>query len=185
MGNQGKKIGLGSPTRRVALGVPFLCLLLLVVSGGWIGFPNATRRVGGTLALASRGSEAGGVRREAPGASGLAWSDPNLPSSPGLHLGHGELFLRMMLSVGLVLALGAAALVLSRKVLPGVAQRGGKEIHVLETVYLGPRKALHLVEVGHQRLLIASTNDSVTMLAPVNEAWLEAAQPELDEAAKA
>lgn len=177
MGTQGKKIG-------------FLCLLL-IVSGGWI-------------ALASRDGEAVGRRPEAPGASplqpgvlnakdrvggplpasSLVWSDPNLPSSPGLHLGNGELFLRMMLSVGLVIALGAAALYLSRKVLPRVAHASGKEIHVLETAYLGPRKALHLVEVGNQRLLIASTSDSVTMLAPMNEAWLEEAKPELGEAAK-
>ncbi|MCX5645675.1 MAG: flagellar biosynthetic protein FliO [Phycisphaerae bacterium] len=171
MGNQGKKIG-------------FLCLLL-VVSGGWI-------------ALASRqGGDVGGQSADPIRRPSSFLSDPNLPSSPGIHLGNGELFLRMMLSVGLVIALGAAALYVSKKVLPGVAQRGGKEIHVLETAYLGPRKALHLVEVGNQRLLVASTNDSITMLAPVNEAWLgapnaegrvgeplEAAQPELDQAVK-
>jgi len=157
MGNQGKKIG-------------FLCLLL-VISGGWI-------------ALASRGSEAGGGRPETPGASSLNWSGSGLPSSPSLHVGNGELFLRMMLSVGVVIALGAAALYLSRKVLPRVAHASGKEIHVLETAYLGPRKALHLVEVGNQRLLIASANDSVMMLSLVNEAWLEAAKPELGEAEK-
>ena len=170
MGHQGKKIG-------------FLCLLL-VVSGGWIGLSNAPSRVAPTLAPASRGSEAGGVGLETPRASGLAWSDPNGPSSGGLHLGNGELFLRMMLSVGLVIALGAAALYLSRKVLPRVAHASGKEIHVLETAYLGPRKALHLVEVGNQRLLIASTNDNVTMLALVNEAWLDLTKPELGEAGK-
>jgi flagellar biogenesis protein FliO len=170
MGNHGKKIG-------------FLCLLL-VVSGGWI-------------ALASHDSEADGGRPETPGASGLTWSGSDLPSSPNLHLGNGELFLRMMLSVGLVIALGAAALYLSRKVLPRVTHASGKEIHVLETAYLGPRKALHLVEVGNQRLLIASANDSVMMLSLVNEAWLGApnaedrvgepldvAKPELGEAEK-
>jgi flagellar biogenesis protein FliO len=166
MCNQGKKIG-------------FLCVLL-VVSGGWIAF--ASRQTGGQKA------EDRAVLRPASSVvrdPSSFLSDPNLPSSPGLSLGNGELFLRMMLSVGLVIGLGAAALYLSRKVLPRVAHAPGKEIRILETAYLGPRKALHLVEVGSQRLLIASTNDRVTMLAPVNEAWLDLAKPELDEAVKA
>jgi flagellar biosynthetic protein FliO len=75
----------------------------------------------------------------------------------------------MMLSVGLVIGLGAVALYLSKRALPRVAKAAGKEIHVLETAHLGPRKALHLVKVGGRRLLIASTSDSVTMLAGIPE----------------
>jgi flagellar biosynthetic protein FliO len=78
----------------------------------------------------------------------------------------------MMLSVGLVIGLGAVAFYLSKRALPRVVKAGGKEIHVLETTYLGPRKALHLVEVGRQRLLLASTSESVTMLARVPHAEL-------------
>ncbi len=165
MDNRSKKIAL-------------LCLLL-IVSGGWI-------------ALVSRGGEAGGTRPEAPdapalqsSASRLAWSDPNPPTGPGLDLGKGELFLRMMLSVGLVIGLGGIALYLSKRALPRVVHGGSKEIQVLETAYLGPRKALHLVEVGSQRLLIASTHDRITMLAPLNETWVEIPKPELEEAGKA
>lgn len=158
MGHQGKKIG-------------FLCLVL-IVSGGWI-------------ALASRqGGDVGGQSADPLDRPSSFLNGSDLPSSPGLHLGNGELFLRMMLSVGLVIALGVAALYLSRKVLPRVTHASGKEIHVLETAYLGPRKALHLVEVGNQRLLIASANDSVMMLSLVNEAWLEAGKPELGETEK-
>jgi len=136
----------------------FLCLLL-VGCGGWI-----------TLA-ARPGGGAGGIEPETLCASSLILSDPNSPPSPSLTLGNGELFLKMMLSVGLVIGLGGAALYLSKRVLPRVTHAPGKEIHILETAYLAPRKALHLVEVGGQRLLIASTSDRVTMLAPVNEAW--------------
>jgi flagellar biogenesis protein FliO len=75
----------------------------------------------------------------------------------------------MMLSVGLVIGLGAVALYLSKRALPRVAKAASKEIHVLETAHLGPRKALHLVKVGGRRLLIASTSDSVTMLAGIPE----------------
>jgi flagellar biogenesis protein FliO len=172
MCNQGKKIG-------------FLCVLL-VVSGGWIAL--ASRQGGDVAGLKT---ENGGQKTEDAARSTdpirhpSFLSDPNLPSSQGISLGNGELFLRMMLSVGLVIGLGAVALYLSRKVLPRAAHAPGKEIHILETAYLGPRKALHLVEVGNQRLLIASTNDSVTMLAPVTEGWLDMAKPELGEAVKA
>ncbi len=112
-------------------------------------------------------------------------SDPDLSSGPNLSFGSGELFLKMMLSVGLVLGLGGAALYVSRRVLPRVTHAPGKEIHILETAYLGPRKALHLVEVGGRRLLVASTSDHVTMLTTVNEEWLDLPKAEIAEAVKA
>jgi flagellar biosynthetic protein FliO len=158
--------------------IGFLCLLLLA-SGGWI-------------ALASRQSGAAtgpSVEKDAARSSTLRDSafagDPDLSSGPNLSLGSGELFLKMMLSVGLVLGLGGAALYVSRRVLPKVTHAPGKEIHVLETAYLGPRKALHLVEVGGQRLLIASTSDHVTMLTTVNEEWLDLPRAEIAETVKA
>ena len=176
---------MGHPRKKIGL----LCLLLLV-SGGWIAF--AARQGGVT---GGRKTEDGGPRTEdsavprSPSSalrdSASFLSDPNLPSSPSVSLGNGELFLRMMLSVGLVIGLGAVALYLSKRALPRVVPPGGKEIHILETAYLGPRKALHLVEVGSQRLLIASTSDSVTMLAPVNETWPDMPKVEIGEAAKA
>ncbi len=112
------------------------------------GTPNATNRIGEGLPPAEKS-------RRGP--------------EPYFALGSPELFLRMMLSVGLVIGLGAVALYLSKRALPRVAKAASKEIHVLETAHLGPRKALHLVEVGGRRLLIASTSDSVTMLAGVPE----------------
>ncbi len=158
--------------------IAFLCLLLLA-SGGWI-------------ALASRQSGAAtgpSLEKDAASASALRnspfASDSGLSSGPNLSLGNGELFLKMMLSIGLVLGLGGAALYVSRRVLPKVTHAPGKEIHVLETAYLGPRKALHLVEVGSQRLLIASTSEHVTMLTTVNEAWLDIPRAEIAEVVKA
>jgi flagellar biogenesis protein FliO len=175
---QKKKLGLGSQTRRVAYGAPFLCLLLLA-SGGWIAV--ASRPTGAAAGQKMENSAASSSARRDSAFS----SDPDLSSGPSLSLGNGELFFKMMLSVGLVLGLGGAALYLSRRVLPRVTQRGGKEIHILETACLGPRKALHLVEVGGQRLLIASTSDHVTMLAPLNDAWLDVSKPQLEETVQA
>jgi flagellar biosynthetic protein FliO len=164
MGRQ-KKIGLGSSTRPVAFGLPLLFLLLLV-SGGW-------------MALASRSSAESGLPASddrvlpapvtPPPTSFLSDSDP--ASSSKIHLESGELFFKMMLSVGLVLGLGAAAFYLSKRVLPRVARAPGKEIRILETAGLGPRKALHLVEVSGQRLLLASTSENVTLLTSLSEVW--------------
>jgi hypothetical protein len=171
MGSQRKRIGLwcGSPTRRVTLGVP--CLLLLV-SGGWIAFASHPSAEGGARETGREGSETRSLNAQPPTPAHSSFlSDPNLPAAPGISLGNGELFLRMMLSVGLVIGLGAAALYLSKRALPRAVHAGGKEIHILETAYLGPRKAIHLVEVGSQRLLLASTSDSIALLAPVTEAW--------------
>jgi len=159
--------------------IGFLCLLL-IISGGWIAF--ASRQAGQAEGVRLETSGASAVQ---PSASSLVLHDPNLASPASGGLGSGELFFKMMLSVGLVIGLGGAALYLSKRVLPRVVHTPGKEIHILETAYLGPRKALHLVEVSGQRLLIASTSDNITMLAPVNEAWLDLSKQELGETVKA
>ncbi len=155
-----------------------LCAVL-VVSAGWIAL--ASRQT------AEQKTEDEGQRTDdstvIQGPSSFL-NDSRLSTSPGVGLGNGELFFRMMLSVGLIIALGAAALYLSKRVLPKVTHAPGKEIHVLETAYLGPRKTLHLVEVGGQRLLIASTSDRITMLASVPEPWPDLANQELGEAVK-
>jgi flagellar biosynthetic protein FliO len=166
--DRGFEVEVSNQKKRIVV----LCTLL-VVGGGWVG-------------LASR--YAGGHDQAAPSTAGTALSfpaDANLPAPAGLSLGGRELFLKMMLSVGLVIGLGAAAVYLSKRVLPRVANVAGKEIRVLETTYLGPRKALHLVEVAHQRLLIASTNDHITTLAHLNDAWLDMARQESEETVKA
>jgi flagellar biogenesis protein FliO len=57
----------------------------------------------------------------------------------------------------------------SKKLLPRFTNLPGRQIRVLETTHLSPRKGLHLVEVGSHRLLIASTNEKITMLADVTD----------------
>jgi len=109
------------------------------------------------------------------------FDDPNLGNDRDLDFAGRDFFFKMMLSVGLVIGLGGAALYLSKRVLPKVTRTSGKEIHVLETSYLGPRKALHLVEVGSHRLLIGSTNESITPLAHVTEAWIEMSKRQMDD----
>ncbi|MHC4456525.1 MAG: flagellar biosynthetic protein FliO [Planctomycetota bacterium] len=83
--------------------------------------------------------------------------------------GSRELFFKTMLSVLLVVALGAVAIYVSKKFLPRISNLSGKEIRVIETVHLGPRKFVHLLQVGNQRFLIGSTNENVTKLADVTD----------------
>ncbi len=115
-------------------------------------------------------------------ATGSFLNDPNLAQQSGLGIDSGKLFVKMVGSVVLVIALAGAVLYLSKKVLPKVTNAAGKEIRVVETTYLGPRKALHLVEVGNQKLLIGSTNESIATLAHVGDAWLDIPKQETDQA---
>ena len=110
--------------------------------------------------------------------SGFAYgSDPNRIAGSDNDVSAGEMFFRMMLMVLLVIILGAAAIYLSRKLLPRFAQLSGKRIRVVETVHLGPRKTVHLLRIGNQQLLIGSTNENITRLADVTGALSEVDSP--------
>lgn len=151
-------------TKRIAI----LCILL-VMGAGWAGL---TSRYAGRAEPAGTGMQTG---------HNSFLNDPNSPPLTGFDLDNGGLFLRMMLSVGIVIGLGVAAVFLSRRVLPRMANAAGREIRIIETTGLGPRRALHLVEVGNQRLLIASTAESITMLTPLYDAPLDASKQQADD----
>ena len=70
--------------------------------------------------------------------------------------------------VGFVIILGVAAVYVSKKFLPKLTHASGKRVRVIETVHLGPRKTVHLLQVDDKQLLIGSTSDSITKLADVN-----------------
>jgi flagellar biosynthetic protein FliO len=76
-----------------------------------------------------------------------------------------ELLFRMMGGLIIVIALMMAVFYLSKRVLPKLNKNSGKEIQILETTMLGPRKYLHVIKVANQRLLLGSTNDRINMLA--------------------
>lgn len=115
-----------------------------------------------------------------------------------------ELFFKMMLSVLLVFVLGAAAIYISRKLMPRITNSPGKQIHILETAHLGPRKAVHLIEIRNQKsedrkqrtenriltsdncrlktvLLIGSTNENITTLADVTSTLAELPTQEVED----
>ena len=80
-----------------------------------------------------------------------------------------EIFYKIMLSIVFIIILGAAALFMTKKFLPKIAKLQGKEIRVIETVHLGPRKSVHLLEIGSRRFLIGSTNENIRKLADLTE----------------
>ena len=107
----------------------------------------------------------------------LGVKDSNFTTGSNENPGAGELFRRMIFMVLLVIDLGAAAIYLSKKLLPRFTRMSGKKICVLETVHLGPRKSLHLVTIGKQMLLIGSTNENITKLADVTDELSEVTLP--------
>ncbi len=108
---------------------------------------------------------AGGVSKSKAGS--LFANDPNFSERQSDSAGSRELFYKMVLSVLLVVALGVAAIYVSKKLLPKITNLPGKEIRIVETVHLGPRKAVHLLEIGDRRFLISSTNENITKLADI------------------
>lgn len=95
--------------------------------------------------------------------------EPNLLTKPNTQ----ELFFKMMFAVLLVIALGAAAIYTSKKLLPKITNQPTREIHIIETTHLGPRKAVHLLKIGNQRLLIGSTGETITKLADITNTFSE------------
>ena len=82
----------------------------------------------------------------------------------------GKEFIKMLLSVLLVIVLAIGVLYLSKKVLPKISKSSGRNIHVVETVHLAPRRSVHLIEIGDRQILIGSTNENITKLADITAA---------------
>lgn len=130
---------------------------------------------GAVSLCAARGGSDEGTRSLFDDSDSAYGNEPN--GIAGLDGGVGDFFFRMMLMVLLVVILGAAAIYLSRKLLPRFTQLSGKRVRVVETVHLGPRKTLHLLRIGNQQLLIGSTNENITRLADVTGALSEVDSP--------
>ncbi len=138
--------------------------------------------LGGGLMVVCLGKSApdqAGLERSAPdpnlpaaraneGASPESGEDRDSPDEftydPGDGIGYD-----LVRAVLLVAVLGAAAIYVSKKLLPKITNLPGKEVRVVETVYLGPRKAVHVLEVGSRRFLVGSTNENITKLADITD----------------
>jgi len=70
-------------------------------------------------------------------------------------------------AIAVILVLGGAALFVIKRLLPKLGVTQGRRVHVIETVYLGPRKTLHVVQVGDRSLLLSGTRERLMLVADV------------------
>jgi flagellar biosynthetic protein FliO len=163
---------MNQPKKRAIIG---LAVILVLCSSVWIlgGGQNPAKEP---------------VQTSKPGAAYTSLSSSSL-TPPGDALRQSgtadltthELFFRTMLAVLFVAALGVGAVFVSKRLLPRIANPAGKEIRVIETTCLGPRKSIHLVEVGGCRLLLGSTNEHITTLANLTDTWADVSRPDAGE----
>jgi hypothetical protein len=83
--------------------------------------------------------------------------------------------LTMLAAVIVILVLGGLGLFLVKRVLPRIGRPTGKNVSILESVYLGPRKAVHLLQADGRRFLVGCSRDEISMLAELTR---EFDQPE-------
>jgi len=72
------------------------------------------------------------------------------------------------LIVVLLLIVGVS-IVFRRWIQPGAGINATRQMRLVETVRLSPRQALHLVVIGNRKLLIGATDQSVSLIAPIEE----------------
>ena len=77
---------------------------------------------------------------------------------------------QMLAAIVVITILGILAYIVVKKLLPKIGRATGKRISVLETVYLQPKKALHLIQVGSRKLLVASSPEGLVRLDDVTDA---------------
>lgn len=91
---------------------------------------------------------------------------------------HQNLLRQLLVMIFIVALFGGGLWWFVRRCSKGLLSGKGKWVTVVETVPLGPRKMLHLLEVGPKRLLVSSTPDSICLLADVTDSIQPAASKE-------
>jgi flagellar biogenesis protein FliO len=102
------------------------------------------------------------------------YGDANQPASiQPANSSTSEAVRTLMTSIVVLIVLGTAAIYAAKKWLPKIGMAKGKHIAVMESVQLAPNRAVHLIQVGSQRFLVGSSNESVRMLADVTLAMTD------------
>jgi flagellar biosynthetic protein FliO len=143
-----------------------------------VAFVIAVAVGGGALVMCSAQTRPTEPRKTSRSPDLLSETDLNYS---GGSIGTWDLFVKMMAAVLLVAALGVAAIYTSKKLLPKISNLPGKKIRIIETVHLGPRKAVHLLKIGNQQLLVGSTNEGITPLADVTDALTDLSSQETED----
>ncbi len=80
-------------------------------------------------------------------------------------------FLQMIAALALVVGLILVTWYFSGKLMKGLPigqQHLSKRIRLLETRYFGPKKALHLIEVGGEYLLLSSSDSGLVLIKQID-----------------
>jgi len=153
------------PARRLRVGGG--ALALLAASLCFLGLSAAGHAE--QITATSQAAATQPVRTNAPASRPIesARGQKKLPSL--LEDESGGFIWRVLASVLVIIALGAAAFVVLRKLSPRIGIRRGRELALVETIYVGPKRAVHLLQVGNRRFLLGSQREGVSMLAEVTE----------------
>lgn len=81
-----------------------------------------------------------------------------------------QLIRQLITLLVLVALIGLGVWWFARKYSRGVLGGRGKLVAVAETIPIGPRKTVHILQVGTRKILIGSTAESIQFLADVTDA---------------
>ncbi len=76
---------------------------------------------------------------------------------------------QMLAWVLIILVLGVVALVVVKKFMPRIGKAAGGQLSVSQTIYLSPKQAVHLLKADTQRFLVATSKDSICLLAELRK----------------
>jgi flagellar biosynthetic protein FliO len=144
-------------------------VLIILFSSSMLWLVSASGNGSTTGSLISNKENNQSAANSQPGLELKSTSDSNLLSRPDDKSSPHELFLRMIFALFIVAALGFAAIFLSKKIFPRINNLPGKKIRITETVYLGPRRSVHLLEIGQKKFLIGCTNENINTLADLTD----------------
>jgi len=132
--------------------------------------------LGGPTRVSAATHSAASPSTSQPAGTGLLNLKDNDPNSKlfGAAPPDNTLIWKTLGSMVLVLALGGVALVATKRWFPRLTGRSGRQIRVVETAFLGPRKAVHLLQVGGRKYLVASSKERVSLLTEIGESFQDA-----------
>jgi flagellar biogenesis protein FliO len=97
-------------------------------------------------------------------------ADQNSPKTDSLR---EQLFKQLLTMIAFVGVIGIGAWFFCKKFACTWTSGKGKNINVIETVSLGPRKLMHIVSVGSKQFLLGSTPENIRLLAEITESLNE------------
>jgi flagellar biogenesis protein FliO len=169
--------------RMVACGAAVLLVALLLVAFSSARGQSAASHAQTASAPATAVTSSDGSNSATSGPASKPEAPIGLPTAPAQTFlptanepGMGNVLWQMFSSVLVILGLGAAAILIIKKVLPrlglsagGVGMgilRSGK-MRILETVRLGQQRHVHLLEVQGRKFLLGDTRERITLLAEI------------------